>query len=161
MTRRFFTFIDVNATGRSKDETKTTNTFSILTDFAWVTILLLVTARPTRCLDTDLSLETVLVAVTHLGAQPVQAALALGAVRVDLTLGMTQTFTALVTRGALATGTPGGDPHTSLLWPWHSGKPLGTRTLDILVVNLAQGVGSTGALLLARVDTLEVDADLV
>ena len=109
-----------------------------------MTILLLITARSTRSLDTDLSLETVLVAVTDLGAQPVQAALALGAVRVDLTLRVTQTSTALVTRGTLATGTPGGDPHTSLLWLRHSGKKLGTRTLDILVVNLAQGIGSTG-----------------
>ena len=126
-----------------------------------MTILLLVTARSTRSLDTDLSLETVLVTVTDLGAQPVQAALALGAVRVDLTLRVTQTSTALVTRGTLTTGTPGGDPHTSLLWLRHSGKELWTRALDILVVNLAQGVGSTGALLLARVDALEVDADLV
>ena len=126
-----------------------------------MTILLLVAAWSTRSLDTDLSLETVLVAVTDLGAQPIQAALALGTVGVDLTFRLTQTSTALVTRGTLATGTPGGDPHTSLLWCRHSGKKLGTRTLDTLVVNLAQGVGSTGTLLLARVDALEVDADLV
>lgn len=161
MTRRFITFIDVNTTGRSIDETKTTNTFSILTDFAWSTILLLVTAWHTRCLDTDLALQTVLVAVTHLGAQSVHAALTLGAVRVDLALGVTQTPSTSVTRGTPACGTQGRDPHTALLRLRHSGKPLGTRALDILVVDLAQSVGSTGALLLARIDALEVDADLV
>ena len=161
MTRRFIAFIDVNTTGRSIDETKTTDTFSILTDFAWSTILLLVTAWPTRCLDTDLALQTVLVTVTHLGAQSVLAALTLGAICVDLTLEVTQTPSAPVIRGTPACGTQRGEPHTSLLRLWHSGKPLGTRALDILVVDLAKGIRSTGALLLARVDALEVDADLV
>ena len=161
MTHRFVTFIDVNTAGCDQPETKTTNTFSILTHFACSTVLLLVTARPTQCLDTDLALETVLVAVTHLGAQAVHAALTLGTVRVDLTLGMTQSSATPVTRGTLTIGTSGGEPHTPLLRPRHPGKPLGTRTLDILVVDLAEGVGSTGAVLLARVDALEVDADLV
>ena len=43
----------------------------------------------------------------------------------------------------------------------HSGKPLGTCALHILVGDLAQSVGAAGALLLARVDALEVDADLI
>ena len=161
MTRRFFTFIDVNATGRSKDETKTTNTFSILTDFSWSAILLLVTAWLARGLYTDLALETVLVAVAHLGAEPLQAPLPLGTVSVDLALEVAQPALALVTRGTLASRAPGGYPHTALLRPRHSGKPLGTCALHILVGNLAQGVGAARALLLARVDALEVDADLI
>ena len=161
MTPGLLALIDVHTSGGSIDETKTTNTFSILADFAWSTILLLVTARHTRCLDTDLSLETVLVAVTHLDAQSVHAALTLGTLRVDLTLGVTQAPATLVTRGTPASGTPGGEPHTALLRPRHPGKPVGTRALDILVFDSAEGIGPTGALLLARVDTLEVDADLV
>ena len=101
MTGRLFTFIDVNATGRSIDEAETTNTFSILTHFSGATVLLLVAAHPARGLYTDLSAEAVLVAVTHLGAQTLQTPLALGAVGVDLALGVTQTLATPVTRRTL------------------------------------------------------------
>ena len=70
-----------------------------MTHFSGATVLLLVAAHPARGLYTDLSAEAVLVAVTHLGAQTLQTPLALGAVGVDLALGVTQTLAALVTRG--------------------------------------------------------------
>ena len=43
----------------------------------------------------------------------------------------------------------------------HSCKPLRTPAVNILVGDAAQSIGTTGSLLLTRVDTLEVDADLV
>ena len=75
-----------------------------MTHFSWVTILLLVTAHPTRGLYTDLSREAVLVTVTDFGAQTLETPLTLGAVCVDLALGVTQTISALVTRGTLTWG---------------------------------------------------------
>ena len=91
MTPGLLTLIDVHTSGGSIDETKTTNTVSILTYFSWSTILLLVTAGLTTGLNTDLSLETILVTVTHLGTQSLQTSLTLGTVCIDLTLEMTQT----------------------------------------------------------------------
>ena len=153
--------INICAARGSVDETKPTNTFSILTDFSGSAILLLVAAWLTRGLYTDLALETVLVAVAHLGAEPLQAPLPLGTVCVDLALEVAQPAPALVARGALASRAPRGYPHTPLLGPRHPGKPLGTCALNILVGDLAQSVGAARSLLLARVDALEVDADLV
>ena len=105
MTPGLLTLIDVHTSGGSIDETKTTNTVSILTYFSWSTILLLVTAGLTTGLNTDLSLETVLVAVTHLGAQTIQTSLTLGTVSVDPTLGVTQSSLATVTCWTLIGGT--------------------------------------------------------
>ena len=105
MTPGLLALIDVHTSGGSIDETKTTNTVSILTYFSWSTILLLVTAGLTTGLNTDLSLETVLVAVTHLGAQSIQTSLTLGTVSVDSTLGVTQSSLATVTCWTLIGGT--------------------------------------------------------
>ena len=161
MTPGLLTLVDVDTAGGSVDEAETTNTVSILTHFSRPTILLFVTARLAGGVNTDLSLQTVLVAVAHLGAQALQTPLPLGTVGIDAALGMTQSTLAPVASWTLVVGTPGWYADTSLLGCGHSGKPVRTPAVHILVEDAAESIGTTGPLLLTRVDTLEVDADLV
>ena len=99
--------------------------------------------------------------MTHLGTHTLQTSLTLGTVRIDLTLEMTQTSLAGVGWWTLIVGTSGWYPHTSLLGLGHSCEPFWTLALYILVEDAAESIGSTGTLLLTRINTFEVDADLV
>ena len=99
--------------------------------------------------------------MTDLGAQSLQTSLALGTVNIDPALEVAQSSLALVVGQTLSSGTLGRDPHTALLGRGHASEPQRAGAVDLLVDDLTQSVGATGALLLAGVDTLEVDADFV
>ena len=88
--------VDVGAARGGGDETDAADTAPFLTDLTRSAVLLLVTARLAGAVDTDLSLEAVLVAVADLGAQAAQAAFTLGTVNIDRALEMAQTSLALV-----------------------------------------------------------------
>ena len=153
--------VDVGAARGGGDEAEAADTAPVLTDLAWPTVLLLVTAGLTGAVDTDLALQTVLVAVTHLGTQSSQATFTLGTVNIDGALEVAQTSLALVASQTFFCRTFGGNPHTALLGRGNSSEPLRTGTVHLLVDDVTESVGATGSLLLAGVDTLEVDADLV
>ena len=115
MTDLVLALVDVRAAGGGGDEAEAADTAPVLTDLAWPTVLLLVTARLAGAVYADLSLEAVLVAVADLGTQSVQTSLSLGTVNIDLTLEVAQSSLALVLVQALPSGTLGGDPDTALL----------------------------------------------
>ena len=99
--------------------------------------------------------------MTDLGTQTAQAALTLGTVNVDRALEVAETSLTLVVGQTVSCRALGGDPHTALLGGGNSSKPLWAGAVHLLVDDVAESVGSAGSLLLAGVDTLEVDADLV
>ena len=88
--------VDVGAARGGGDEADAADTAPVLTDLTGPAVLLLVTARLAGAVDTDLSLEAVLVAVADLGTQAAQAAFTLGTVNIDRALEMAQTSFALV-----------------------------------------------------------------
>jgi hypothetical protein len=99
--------------------------------------------------------------VTDLGTEAAQTTFTLGTVNIDRALEVAQTSLALVAGQTVASRTFRWDPDTALLGRGNSSEPLGTGTVHLLVDDVTQSIGSTGSLLLAGVDTLEVDADLV
>lgn len=161
MTDLVLALVDVGAAGRRGDEAEAADTGAVLTDLAWPAVLLLVTAGLAGTVDTDLALEAVLVAVTDLGTEAAQTTFTFGTVNIDRALEVTQTSLALVAGLTVFSRTFRWDPDTALLGRGNSSEPLGTGTVHLLVDDVTESIGSTGALLLAGVDTLEVDADLV
>ena len=153
--------VDVGAAGGGGDEAEAADAGAVLADLARPAVLLLVTAGLAGTVDTDLALQTVLVAVTDLGTETAQTTFTLGTVHIDGALEVTQTSLALVAGQAVFSGTFGGDPDTALLGRGNSSEPLRTGAVHLLVDDVAESIGATGSLLLAGVDTLEVDADLV
>ena len=161
MTDLVLALVDVGAAGGGGDEAEAADTAPVLTDLAWPTVLLLVTAGLAGAVNTDLSLQAVLVTVADLGTQSSQTSLSLGTVHIDPALQVAQTSLALVISQTFSSRTLGRDPHTALLGRGNSSEPLWTGAVHLLVDDVAESIGATGSLLLAGVDTLEVDADLV
>lgn len=153
--------VDVGTARGSWYEAEATDTAAVLTDLPRPAVLLLVTARLAGAVNTDLSLEAVLVTVADLGTQSSQTSLSLGTVHIDPALQVAQASLALVISQTFSSRTLGRDPHTALLGRGNSSEPLWAGAVHLLVDDLTESVGSTGPLLLAGVDTLEVDADLV
>ena len=88
--------VDVGTARGSGYEAETTDTVTVLTDLSWPAVLLLVTAGLAGAVNTDLSLEAVLVTVADLGTQTAQATFTLGTVDIDRALEVAQTSLALV-----------------------------------------------------------------
>ena len=155
------TLIDILAAKRGADEANGTHTVASLTDLARSTILFFVATRLTGGVQANFTLKTVLVGMTYLHTDIVQALLSFGTISVDVALPVAHAPFAVMLWGTSAPWAPGGDADTTLLRGWDSGKSRWTGTLDILVYDLAKGIWSTSAFLGAGIDTLKADADFI
>ena len=99
--------------------------------------------------------------MAHLGTQSTQAPLSLGTIGIYLTLPVTHSTFTCVLCWAVSIRTSCRDSDTALLGSGDTSKSFWTRAANIFAGYLAQGVRSTGPFLLAGVDTLEADADLI
>jgi hypothetical protein len=79
----------------------------------------------------------------------------------NLTLPLAHVVLAFVTLGTFIVRTSSGDSHTSLLRSGYSGKAGGARAFDVTTDQRAFCIWTTCSILLARIDTLEIDAGLI
>lgn len=96
VTNLVVTLIDILASTWCADKSCCTDAVASLADLPWPAILLLVTAWLAGGVEADLTLETVLIGVTHLDTDIFQALLSLGTVGVDVTLPVTHTTPAVM-----------------------------------------------------------------
>lgn len=160
MANRVLAFIDVSASSWGANESSVADTVAAIADLPGSTILLFVAAGLTGAVNTDLSLQAISVRVANLHTDRVQAFFSASAVCIDFTLEMTHFAPTFMQRWTLTLRASLWDPDAASLRGGDPSKPGGTGATNILTLHLAVGIWTACTLLLAGIDTLEVDADL-